>query len=441
MFAYYIHLSLRQLRAMPVLNGFIALAIALGIGVSMTMMTLYQALSHNPAGDKSSVLFNVQLAAYGAELETWGGHDGLPDQITYQDAKNLRNADLPFKSSPMYAIGEVIEKSTGTKRLSNHYKGRFIDSDFFSMFELEFIYGQPWSSSVDEHPERLIVIDENLNQWAFNGKNSVGETLRVKENQFTVVGVVKEWRPLPQFHHLGSRSAFSRNFDNYFLPFSLVPELELYGQGSINGWKSESIVEFKDFLQSELIWMAYWVELPTKDAVSDYQNFLSAYVSEQQSLGRFTHPQARGRLRDVAEWLSYKAVVNEDNRILVGLSLLFLLVCMVNAVALLLAKFMRKANEAGVRRALGARRIDIFQQFLSDVSVLGGIGGIAGLMLSVLGLWALRVLYPEFQNIAHLDFGMALVTLAVSMGAAIISGIYPAYRVCKAQPSLFLKAQ
>jgi Predicted permease. len=55
------------------------------------------------------------------------------------------------------------------------------------------------------------------------------------------------------------------------------------------------------------------------------------------------------------QWLATNHVVPEDVRMQAWLALGFLLVCVVNTVGLLLAKFLRRSGEIGVRRALGAR--------------------------------------------------------------------------------------
>src|SRR3546814_5873554 len=69
---------------------------------------------------------------------------------------------------------------------------------------------------------------------------------------------------------------------------------------------------------------------------------------------------------------------------------LFRSVCLLNTVGLLLAKFLRRSGEVGVRRALGASRREIFMQCLVEAGVVGMAGGIVGQALAWLGLWAVR---------------------------------------------------
>ena len=95
----------------------------------------------------------------------------------------------------------------------------------------------------------------------------------------------------------------------------------------------------------------------------------------------------RGELADVNK------VVEKDNRVLIGIAMLFLGVCLVNVVGLLLAKFMNGAALTGLRRALGASRRDIVRQHLTEVLLIGLAGGVLGLLLAMAGLAGIRSLY------------------------------------------------
>src|SRR6204780_3989736 len=137
-------------------------------------------------------------------------------------------------------------------------------------------------------------------------------------------------------------------------------------------------------LYSECVWMQFWAELPAAADVAAYRAFLNNYAAEQQRVGRFHWP-AHTRIRDVREWLAYEHAVSTEVRILVLVSFSFLLVCLLNAMGLMLAKIMGRAGDIGVRRALGANRRAIFAQCLIEAGVVGLAGGLLGLGLTGLG--------------------------------------------------------
>ena len=154
-----------------------------------------------------------------------------------------------------------------------------------------------------------------------------------------------------------------------------------------------------------------------------------------------TGPRTR-RLRDVREWLDYNHAVSDEVRILVLVSFSFLLVCLLNAMGLMLAKIMGRAGDIGVRRALGASRAAIFAQCLIEAGVVGLAGGLLGLALTALGLVGLRALLSEeASRLTHLDSHRHRYRRAARMGATMLAGLYPTWRAAQVQPAWQLKAQ
>jgi putative ABC transport system permease protein len=119
----------------------------------------------------------------------------------------------------------------------------------------------------------------------------------------------------------------------------------------------------------------------------------------------------------------------------------FLLVCLVNTVGLLLAKFLRRGSEIGVRRALGASRGAIFSQCLVEAGAIGVAGGVLGLGLSLLGLWAVRLQPASYAELAHLDLGMLALTFVLAVVASVLAGLLPAWRAMQVTPAIQLKSQ
>ena len=135
-----------------------------------------------------------------------------------------------------------------------------------------------------------------------------------------------------------------------------------------------------------------------------YTQFLTGYAAEQQRAGRFTWAP-NVKLRNVTDWLDYQKVVPPESKISLLVSLGFLLICLVNTVGLLLAKFMRRAPEIGVRRALGASRGTVYAQFLIEAAAVGLAGGVLGLVLTGLGVLGVGLVFdPQIARLATIDF-------------------------------------
>jgi putative ABC transport system permease protein len=134
-------------------------------------------------------------------------------------------------------------------------------------------------------------------------------------------------------------------------------------------------------------------------------------------------------------------VVSTDNRVLVRVAFLFLLVCILNTVGLLLAKFLGKGPEVALRRAMGASKKAVFSQNLVEVCSIGALGGVVGIGLAWMGLQVIDKLYRGYQNLVHLDGAMLAAALIVAVISSIVAGIYPVWRVARLAPAGYLKTQ
>src|SRR5690606_1592415 len=125
-------------------------------------------------------------------------------------------------------------------------------------------------------------------------------------------------------------------------------------------------------------------------------------------------------------WLEYKQAVPSDVRMQMWLASGFLLVCLLNTIGLLLAKFLRRSGEIGVRRALGASRREIFKQCLVEAGCIGATGAVLGLGFAALGLWLVRQQPDDYAALAHMDTAMLLSTFALALATSLLAGLLPA---------------
>ena len=420
------------------LTALMIVAIGLGIGVSMTVLTVNYLMDKDPIPEKSKQLYHVQLFTYGKNQSNPITSDQYPLQLTYQDVMNIHNSDIPLRKTRSLLTGFSVipQNQEQTPFLES---ARAIDHQFFSMFNIPFIFGSHWDASIDTSPQNVVVIGRSLNDRLFQGVNSVGRQLKLNSNDYTIVGVIDDWQPTPKFYDLNNGN-FSEA-ELIFVPFSLLPTEELPSWGNNNGWKTEEVDTYQDKLRSEIMWNQYWVEIDNEQSKTAYLEWLYGYISEQQKIGRFQHEEASAVLKNVVQWMKYNNVVSDDNSILVGLSFMFLAVCLINTIGLLLAKFLRRAPEVGVRRALGASRREIFIQHLVDVGLIGLLGGLTGLALGQLGLFAVKTLYSSYSQLVHMDTSLILMAIGISLASSLLAGLYPAWLICRTNPSIYLKIQ
>ena len=441
MFSYYLGLALASIRRTPVLSLLMVLALGLGIGAFMTTFTVYYLMSGDPIPHKSDVLFAVQLDNWDPNDDPTESAQDVQPQLTYRDGTWLMHADTPAtRQVHMYGTGAVLVPESDEAPFEENVRATW--ETFFSMFDVPFLYGQPWSRQDDEDHASIAVIGRELNDTLFNGENSVGRSIQLDDSFFKIVGVIDDWQPVPRFYHADSTSRALADTEQIFIPMTRAVDMELLPRGNTNCWKApdKDLTPLEGFLQSECVWTQFWAELETPRQAADYKDFLDNYVREQKKIGRFERP-LNTFISDVMEWMDVNEIVRNDNRVLVRMSFLFLLVCVLNTVGLLMAKFLGKSGEVALRRAMGASRRAVFHQNLVEVGLIGVLGGLAGTGLAWLGLRAVENLYRGYQHLVHLDLAMLATAIITATLFAVLAGMYPVWRVSRMAPASLLKTQ
>ena len=434
MFGYNVKLAIKSMRRNPMMTTLMVAAIAVGIGISMTTLSVYYMMNGNPIPEKSDELFAITLDSWNPirPFDEDRPERG-PHQLTYQDAEQLITLAAGKRQAAMFESSLIVEPANN-EEMPFEATARVTTGDFFAMFNVPFIYGDGWDKSAGEEP--MVVLTRQLNERLFGGEDSVGRWVTMNSTRFQVTGVIDIWEPTPRFYD--PINGGFQEVNEMFIPFGLTRVLELGSIGSDWGWKAEDINSFDQWLSSEASWIQYFVELDGDR--DEYLTHLNAYVGEQKILGRFERPM-NNSIYNVMEWMDYHSVVANDSRVLLGLSFLFLVVCLLSTITLLLTKFVGKKSETSLRRALGASRMLIFKQQIVEVAVIGFAGGLIGLLLTSFGLKGIQYLYASPPGLVKLDWVIMSAAVGVAIISSMIAGLYPAWRVCQVPPATQLKAQ
>jgi putative ABC transport system permease protein len=439
MFRYYFMLGLRSLRRNPILTLLMVLTLAVGVAASISTLTILHVMSGDPIPGKSERLIVPLLDPGPARSYVPGKKSPYLNQSTYRESVNYLESGQGVRRTVLYDVGGNIEPEKPGMPLIE-IGGIATTADYFRMFEVPFLYGAAWSADDDKRGAKVAVLSKAKSEKIFGKGDPVGKRLHLWNTEITVVGVIDDWHPLPRYPHIvnGSGGEFYGE-EEIMVPFRTAIALELPTQGS-QSCSTEKKPGWQGLLDSECIWIQPWFELASASDRPALQAWLDAYVRDQQRLGRYPR-HAPNRLFNVMEWLDFLEVVESDNRVSVWLSFGFLFVCMVNTMGLLLAKFASRAPEVGVRRALGASRAAVFQQFLLEAGVVGLAGGLLGLALSAASLWAIRQQSRSLSVIAYMDWSMLALTFGVGIAASLLAGLLPTWRAAQVTPALQLKSQ
>lgn len=437
MYSYYFKLALLSLRKTPLLSLLMVTMIAIGIGATMTTYTISYMMSKDPIPSKSAQLFQVQLDSMD---EIYGDGKILPYTITYQDTQVLLESDIPKYQVALSAIQQKIGHINNGHVTAKSLKVRTTTSDFFSMFETPFLYGSGWSKQDGKDAAQVAVLSKDTNDWLFDGENSVGKSFKFGAETYQVIGVLDSWNPLPKFYGL-PHIAYTKPYD-LFIPFNTQIKNELFTEKLVSNacWQESTDDSFSAFLASECMWVIFWVELPDKQTHDQYQTFIDNHAKEQQSLGRFKN-RIYNKLVPLKQYLIDEEVVSDDSKMAVWLAALFLIVCLLNCMSLMIAKFHAKAGEIGLRRAVGASKQDIVTQFAIELSVVGVSGGLLGLLFAQAGLLAAKQTYSYLHSgLMQMNLQLLIGTVLLALISSLVFGLYPIIRASQMQPSSQLKS-
>ena len=305
MFAYYFALAWRSLRQNRALTVLMVLTLAIGIGATMTTLTVFKTLSSDPIPQKSDRLFRVQLDMYPADVRN--SDNEPPDDLSRFDAETLLAQHHAKAQVITNGGGAALEVGNQTPYSAGM---RYTSADFFPMFLVPIRYGHGWTAADDASRARVAVLSEELNQKVFGGANSVGKTIRIQGTPFTVVGVAGHWRPDPRFYDVNTQN-YGEN-EEVFLPYSTSRELKLDINGNMNCYISSN--EDSTALNAPCTWLQYWVELDSPAQADAFKAYLTRYSEAQRAAGRFGRPP-NVRMRNVMEWLDYRKTVPSDAQI------------------------------------------------------------------------------------------------------------------------------
>lgn len=435
MFAYYLDLGLRSLRRNPVLSGLMMLAIALGIGASITMLAVLHNLSGDPLPQRSGVLFHPQLDPRPSALSD--NSIEPPDDLTYLDATALYRMDVANRRAVMSSNWLPTRRDTRDSPLAM-FTTRATTGDFFAMFDVPFLFGSGWSAQDDAQHAPVVVISRAMNQQLFGGANSVGQSLIIATKPFRIVGVAGDWNPQPRFYDVND-GAYG-DAEQMYLPFFTWLDLpQDYGYGPMHCWGADSAAGQHDPKAASCTWVQFWVQLDSPAQVERYRTAFEQYSSQQHRVGRFVR-SPNVRLRGLVAWLDYKHVIPVTVRMQTWIAFGVFLICMLNTMGLMVAKFLRKSGEIGVRRALGASRGQVFTQCLIEAGLIGIAGGVLGIPVSWLGLWMVRQQPVSFASSAQLNMTMLLAALGMAVLASLLAGTWPSWRASRVAPALQVKS-
>ena len=434
-FLYYLRLAWVNSKAKPGLTLLMVLAVGLGIGMFMTLHTVVYLMGSNPLAHKEDILLRVQLDSASPEVD----ESYRMVQMTYIDSMNLiRQAPAELQSAHARFNAAVVPEDADLRPFETRVRGAF--GPFFELFDVPFQFGGSWDRQQDEATEHVVVLSAEINDQLFGGRNSVGESINIAGQTMRIVGVMESWILIPTPYDISSGMGTT---EDVFMPFNTAVSMQLSRAGNTNCWKSVDGDDFESFLNSECVWIQYFVQLESQEERDEYEVFLENYVESQVELNRFGREQKQS-LYTISEWWAERGIVDQGARVLWFVSLMFLVVCVLNTIALMLSKLFGRLHDIAIRRALGATRLSLVCQTLIECAVVGIFGGALGLGLANLGLAGIRKLLSlesQIHLLTTMNTELLVMGLVFAVASTVVAGLYPTWSVCRLQPTSQINAE
>ncbi|TPV94478.1 MAG: FtsX-like permease family protein [Myxococcales bacterium FL481] len=441
--------TVRSLRQRIGLSTLVVATIAIGLGLLMTVRTMGYNDSRDPVPGRGNQLHAVQFDT--RPLSDSTDFDIVRSgELPYLDAANLVALETPATAQVMlWSIFGIISDADDNELEPLDVLGTATTGNMFETFNLRFEFGGAWEPGSDARPEAVAVIDHRTNGYLFGGVDSIGRQLRLNETMVTVVGVLAQTQRQRRFYD----GSFEQGHPSHiFVPHGLARQENFgrLGRTACVPYEESEGVTVNDEAAMECSWVSFWTWLESPEAISGYREVIANYVLEQKKVGRLPRENVahvtslHGRHQLLEERYSRHSLFN-------AIATMFFLVCLVNAMGILLAKFMARTKEMSLRRALGATRAAIVLEHLLEVACLGIIAGTLGIGLAYLGLRGMikvelyardyTVTAESIQTFFELDMTMMLVAAGVSLVSGLLIGLYPIWRVCQVPPGSQLRSQ
>ncbi|HEL2977717.1 TPA: ABC transporter permease [Stenotrophomonas maltophilia] len=419
MIFYYVSLSLKRFRQRIGTHIAIALMLGAGVGTAMVMLSIVLQASSDPVPGRSASLFRPQL-----DVRPGSQQVAAPDRgqgLTWPDAKALLDQGRAWNQAAM-AGGAVTLLKPG--RSSARLRARYATSGVFSVLGIGLVQGRSWTAEEGQAGSRVVVLSRSLAAVECPAGCS-GQSLELSGRTYTVVGVAEDWHPVPMFQGDVTRRPFVEP-DQIYLPVETAIADGLTVVDGVTVWGGGEGVDLAGLQAS---WLQLWAWLPTVDDVSGYRAMLNAYA---QSRDLQVDPgNDRVGLWPLMAWLDRQGLVPERTRTQLRLALLLLVVCIVNAAALLGFSLGARRRELAIRRALGARRGDVFVQLMWESASSGLASAALAAIAYAVGMRLVAAGEVLPSAITALDPTSVLMAAAVGFATALVCALIPALEICR----------
>jgi predicted permease len=425
--------ALRSLRNNIGFATVVVLSLALGIGANTAIFTLIDALLLRPLPVPNA----HELVVIGDPRRVNGVSDGSPrtDVFSYpvydamrKNPQLLAGLAASGRTGRLDLIIDDGKTAAGRPPEPEQARGRLVSGNYFDVMRVPTVIGRPITIEDDRvaNGSPVVVLSHAYWMRRFAGdRNVIGRSIIVNRAPFTIIGVAP-----PGFH-----GEVVGRMSDVWMPLTMQPTL-MHGRNYLTREQTTWLLLLgrrAPGVTLEQVKAAY--PALARQAVIATAPGINARDLEQEEVPVNTGERGVSALR-----YTYGESLGT---LMAAVGLVLLVVC-ANVANLLLARGAARSREVGVRMALGAGRLRLVRQLLTESLILGALGGGAGLLLAAWGSKALLRLAAGGASSVPLDvtidWRVLGFTAAVTGVTAILFGIVPALRATRVELAATLRS-
>jgi predicted permease len=399
--------GLRQLRKSPGFTTIAVLTLALGIAINATMFSMVSTiLLRRPPG------IDPERVAVVTTIDPASGFQADASQVSAPNFLAWRQSNHVF--SEMAAADVYRTASLTFQRESQPVRSAAVSANFFQVLGTTAERGRTFSAGEDQPgQDRVVILSRQLWEQRFASDASIiGRNVRINRENYTVIGIMPA-----NFRLLGYASEL-------WLPLSLSA-----ADQSAAAHRDRSLYLFARMKPGVSI------DQSRAEFATLAQRAQSAFPETEKGWG--------ATVRTLPDFLVYTFGIRTGLAVIMTTVGFVLLIACANVSGLLLARAASRRKELAIRSSMGAGRLRIIRQLLTESLIIAMLGGGVGVLLSHWGIRLVRESLSANLAIAalelHLDTNVLLFSMGISLLCAILCSLAPSLRASRVDVTTSLK--
>ncbi|HKD82960.1 MAG TPA: ABC transporter permease [Candidatus Angelobacter sp.] len=408
-----IRFGLRMLRKSPGFTVIALITLALGIGANTAIFSIVNAVLIKPLPypDPDRLVFMTSAFSNNGNTRNFA--------TSYADFLDWRATAKSFSGMASYHDDSATLTGTGEPL---HISGTTVAGDFFSILGTQPILGRGFTREDEKPGTRVVVLSHELWQSVFHGdRGIVGQAITLDKQRYTVVGVMPAGFAFP----------LDQEPPKFWLTFAIESETK----DPVNSPAMTSPENRGAHFLHVVARLKPGVAL---DQAHEEMNLIARNLAAQ-------YPDTNKKFPSVGMKRELEYLVGNTRPrmiiLLISVGVVLLIACL-NVANLLLVRASKRSREIAIRASIGAKRIQIVRQMLTESVVLAVGGTLLGIPLAI---WALKLFItlnaqklPRIQS-ASLDGNVLLFTVGIALLTSLVFGLVPALRTSKPNLTEFMK--